>query len=105
VNRDIPKAVVLLRFEGVSGRCGDVYVAGLSFVAGQGQVVSSSTPLYMTYEPEPEPGASVVQRCALPVRTNQLVAEVWDAGGGVGRGAAPVFRQAFDYDYSFILRE
>ena len=105
VNRDIANAVAIIAFVGSSGRCGEIYVPDLSFAAGQEQVVSTSTALYMTYESEPGDNATVVQRCGLPTRTEQVVVELWDLGGGPGSSATPVHRQAFNYAYEFILRE
>ena len=71
-----------------------------------GCVLSTSTAVYMTYEPEFfEPGDRVIQWCGLPTRTERLVVAVWDLDGGPGSSATPVVRQAFDFNYGFILRQ
>ena len=106
VGRDIANAVVTVAFEGASGRCGEVGVPKLSFTAGQGRVVSTSTAVYMTYEPEFfEPGDRVIQWCGLPTRTERLVVAVWDLDGGPGSSGPPVVLQAYDLHCGFILRQ
>ena len=104
VNRDVADAVITATFEGPLGRCAVVYVGGLSFVAGREQFVSTSSAIYMTYEPEPYDNAAVVRYCDVPTTTERLVVALWDRGGGVGSAANPLLRQEFDSRYTFASR-
>ena len=103
-NRDVFDAAITVTFVGPSGRCGIVYVSDLAFVGGHDEFVSTSSPLFMTYEPEGYDNLAIVKYCDVPTTTERLVVEVWDRGGGVGSAANPLLRQEFDYTYLFASR-
>lgn len=104
VNRDVADAVITVTFEGPQGRCGIVYLTGLAFFGGREQFVSTSAPLFMTYEPEGYDNMSVVRYCDVPTTTERLVVQLWDRGGGVGSAANPLLRKEFDYAYTFVSK-
>ena len=104
VDHDVADAVVTVTFEGPLERCGVIYVGRLTFTAGRRQAISTSTPLYLTYEPEGQDNLAVVQYCPLPAATERLVVELWNRAGGIGSAARPLLRQAFPYAYTFTTR-
>ena len=103
-NRDVANAVITVTFEGPSGRCGEVFVPDLTFVGGHNESVSTSTPIFMTYEPEWDDDVAIVKYCDVPTTTERLVVQLWDRGGGPGSAAAPLLRQEFNYTYVFASR-
>lgn len=68
------------------------------------RLVSTSTALYLTYEPEGYDNLAIGQQCALPATTERLVVQLWDRGGGPGSGAFPLLRKEFDYTYVFTAQ-
>jgi hypothetical protein len=97
---DLTNAIVTVSFFDGDERCGLIYVPDHTFAAGRERLVSTSTAIYFTYEPEGYDSPALVQRCEVPRTTTRLVVEVW----GAAYRAAPLLRRDFVYGYTFVRR-
>ena len=100
LHEDLSDAIVTVSFYNGSERCGDIYVSAQSFAANRERPVSTSSPLYFTYEPEGYDNLTVIQRCSLPTTTTRFVVQLW----GHRVPQAPLLRREFDYLYTFVGR-
>ena len=88
----------MVSLEDGNERCGDTLVTGQSFAAGRSRLVSTTSSLYLTYEPEGYDDLKVTQRCTLPRTTNRLVVQLWK----IGSPAKPLLRREFDFVYRLV---
>jgi hypothetical protein len=100
LDRDVSDTTLLVSFFDGAERCGDIYASGQAFTAHRARLVSTSSALYFTYEPEGYENLSVVQRCTLPRTTTRLVVTLWSRHSA----SVPLLRREFDHRYTFISR-
>ena len=100
IDRDVSDSTLVVSFLDGAERCGDIYASDQSFGAHRERLVSTSSPLYFTYEPEGYENLAVVQRCTLPRTTTRLVVTLW----GRDSASVPLLRREFDYAYTFVSR-
>jgi len=105
LGRHLSEVVMTVTFEGTAGRCGIIYVPGLTFAADREQRVSTASALFATHETEGPGDSAIVQDCRFPATTTRLVVQLWDPGGGVGSAAMPLLRREFEYIYTFTADE
>ena len=60
--------------------------------------MSTTSLLYLTYEPEGYDNLRVTERCTLPRMTNRMVVQIWQKGNG----AVPLIRREFDFAYRLV---
>ena len=73
-------------------------ITGQSFGAGRSRLVSTTSSLYLTYEPEGYDDLHVTERCTLPRTTNRMVVQIWKKDSP----AVPLIRREFDFVYRLV---
>ena len=94
VDRDLSNMVMTVHFMGDSGRCGEIYVSGQSFLANRERLVSTESGLFLTYISE---SAEIVPYCVPPQTTRRLLVQLWDPR----HPAVPLLRREFSYTATF----
>ena len=98
LDRDLADVVMTVSLEDGNERCGDTVVIGQSFAAGRSRLVSTTSSLYLTYEPEGYDDLKVTQRCTLPRTTNRMVVQLWK----IENPAKPLLQREFDFVYRLV---
>ena len=101
LDRDVSDAVLTVFLEDGRERCGETLITGQNFGAGRSRLVSTTSSLYLTYEPEGYDDLRVTQRCTLPRTTNRMVVQIWNPHSP----AVPLIRREFDFVYRLVRED
>ena len=100
IDRTLSDVYITVAFENDGRRCGQVELGGQHFAAGVERLVSTSSPLYLTYEPEGYDNLAVTEYCRLdPRTTNQVIVRLWH-----NNPAVPILVGGFEHHYRFLAR-